>query len=497
MWPRIMSGCTSCLFILMTSVGVMAGEFHVTADGSPQGDGSRAKPWDLATALGAVEQVQPGDTVWLHAGIYRGGFVSQLAGSSEAPIVVRGVPNERATIDTNPRDGNDNGLLLLDGAHTIYRDFEVTCSHPARVTQIAGSWPDDIRRGSVDIRGDHISAVNLVVHDQASGFGFWSEGEGGEIYGCLIYNNGWRGPDRGHGHGIYAQNARGTKRIVDNILFHQFAYGIHCYGSENASLKGFDIEGNIAFENGCLSPEGANSPGIFVGGGTPAERITIRENVVIGGGARLGYAWGPTNNDVVCAGNYFDQGLNVRDFRSATITQNTIIAESNVAILEGEGQLLLDGLDWNDNDYYVTDGRWGDFAIVESGKSGGLSFDDWRQKTGLDSKSTFSKQPPSKERVFVRANQYEPGRAHIAIINPARAADVNVDLSSVLKIGQKFRVVSAKDFFGPSIVSGEYDGTPIELPLQPIQSPLPVGLKDVKLPVTEPEFSAFIVLPVE
>ena len=446
------------------------------------------------TALAATDVVKPGDTVWLHAGTYRGGFVSRLSGRPGVPVVVRGERAGRVTIDTQPRDDKDNGLFLLLGADAVYRDFEVTCSHPKRETKIAGSWPEDIRRGNVDVRGDRISVVNLVVHDCASGFGFWAEGEGGEISGCLIYNNGWRGPDRGHGHAIYAQNAKGTKRIVDNVLFHQFAYGIHVYGSEKASLKGFEIDGNIAFENGCLTRKGDNAPGIMVGGASPAVRIAIRDNVVVGGGVRLGYPWGTTSEDVVCTGNYCE-GLVVRDFRKATIARNTIVAHSNVVQLEAAERLLLTGQRWNENDYYVTDGRWGECAVVEGSKSRGLTYDQWRTETGFDAKSTFTKGTPSKLRVIVRPNTHEPGRAHIAVQNPASLPEVEVDLSRVLSSGQKFRIVSVKDFFGPSLVTGVYAGKPVRVPMKPVTPPAPVGMPNAELPVTEPQFAAFIVLP--
>lgn len=471
-----------------------AAEFHVGPDGSPSGTGSATEPWDLATAFAATEKVQAGDTVWLHAGTYRGGFLSHLTGQPGSPVVVRGEPGGRVTIDTHPRDEKDNGLFLLAGADAVYRDFEVTCSHPLRETQIAGSWPADIRRGSVDVRGDRISVVNLVVHDCASGFGFWADGEGGEVSGCLIYNNGWRGPDRGHGHAIYAQNARGTKRIVDNVIFHQFAYGIHVYGSEKASLKGFEIDGNIAFENGCLTRQGDNAAGIMVGGGSPAERIVIRDNVVVGGGLRLGYTWGATNEDVVCTGNYAE-GLVVRDFRRGTIERNTIVAHSNVVQLQGADKLLLAGLRWNNNDYYVTDGRWGECAVVESSKSRGLTFADWRTTTGFDAESTLAKGSPSALRVIVRPNAHQAGRANIAVLNPGKLTAVEVDLSGVLRAGQKFRVVSAKDFFGSPLLTSSYDGQAVRIPLHPVTPPSPVGMPDAELPVTEPQFGAFVVLP--
>jgi hypothetical protein len=416
-----------------------------------------------------------------------------LTGRPGAPIVVRGERTGRVTIDTHPRDDRDNGLFLLLGGDVIIRDLEVTCSHPQRETKIPGSWPADIRRGSVDIRGDRIAAINLVVHDCASGFGFWSDGEGGEIAGCLIYNNGWRGPDRGHGHAIYAQNAKGTKRVVDNILFHQFAYGIHVYGSEKASLKGFEIEGNIAFENGCLTRQGDNAPGIMVGGATPAARIAVRDNVVVGGGMRFGYPWGTASEDLICTGNY-SEGLVVRDFRQAKVMHNVLVASSTVASLEG-AELLLLGHQWDRNEYYVTDGRWGEFSLVERSKSRGRTYGQWRQETGFDANSTITRGMPTRTRVVVRPNAYEPGRAHIAVLNPGMLPEVEVDLSRVLAPQQKFSIVSAKDFFGRRLVSGTFDNQPVRLPMTLVSGPQPVGMPDVELPVTEPKFAAFVVLP--
>jgi hypothetical protein len=282
--------------------------------------------------------------------------------------------------------------------------------------------------------------------------------------------------------------------MADNIVFHQFAYGIHCYGSEKASLKGLDIEGNIAFDNGCLA-EGGGAPGIMVGGGCPAAGVTVRDNVVVGGGIRLGYPWGTTNEDVVCTGNYCE-GLVLRDFRQAAVDHNTIVAHSTVVQIEGAERLLLDGLKWDDNDLYITDGRWGDTAIVEEGKSRGLSFSEWRERTGCDARSTFAKGTPDKLRIVVRPNPHKTGRGHIAVLNPQLLDEVEVDLSDVLSAGQAFRIVSAKDIFGPALAAGKFDGQPVRLSMKPVTPPPPVGLPEAKLPATEPAFGAFVVLPV-
>jgi hypothetical protein len=125
-----------------------------------------------------------------------------------------------------------------------------------------------------------------------------------------------------------------------------------------------------------------------------------------------------------------------------------------------------------------------------------LTFDEWRRETGFDAQSTFTKGSPTKLRVIVRPNAHERGRAHLAVLNPAALPEAEVDLSPALANGQAYRIVSAKDFFGPSIVTGTYDGKPVRIPTQPVRPPAPVGLADEELPVTEPNFAAFVVLPV-
>jgi hypothetical protein len=472
-----------------------AAEYYVSPAGRFNNPGTRTRPLDLATALGATTSIRPGDTIWLQGGTYRGGFKSSLVGLPTKPITVRGVPGERVTIDTTPRDARDDGLLMLLGADVIFRDFEVLSSALQRETKIAGPWPEDINRGSIELRGDRLKAINLVVHDLQGGFGMWAHGEGGEISGCLIYNNGWRGPDRSHGHGIYAQNARGTKRIANNIIFHQFGYGVHVYGSEKAELKGFEIESNIAFANGCWNQKDDFAPGIFVGGGSPVTQLLVANNLVVNGGIRLGYPWGGVNRDVECRGNYADRGLVVRDFQQAKVTENTIEAESNAVTLEAAEKVLVEGHAWSKNRYFVTDGKWGDFVILAANKGRTLTFPQWQSETKLDADSQFTKGPANKTGVIIQPNAYEPGRAHLAVFNPRGLTEMPVDLGGVLKAGQSYRIVNAKDYFGPPILSGVYAGGVVQLPLLASHTPKPIGLPEATPPNSEPQFACFVLLP--
>lgn len=262
------------------SLPISGNSHFVSTLGTTEGNGSWLNPWDLNTALLHPESVQPGDTIWLRGGTYRGEFTSKLSGRTGAPIVVREQPGEEVKIDLYNKATKVGSTFSIAGQHTWYRGFELFSSDPSsRWTNETGSWPASIARGGFVVQGDHIKLINLEIHDLRQGLGFWSTGIGGEAYGLIIYNNGWISSDRNHGHGIYTQNAGETRRLVDNIIFSQFRNGISVYGSSEASLKDFHIEGNVLFANGGAGGEGYSSAfQLLVGGGSEAENITVTNN---------------------------------------------------------------------------------------------------------------------------------------------------------------------------------------------------------------------------
>src|ERR1700681_1092391 len=58
------------LVLFSLAVVAPAAEFYVAPNGSASGDGSTARPWNLATGLGQPASVHPGDTIWLRGGRY-------------------------------------------------------------------------------------------------------------------------------------------------------------------------------------------------------------------------------------------------------------------------------------------------------------------------------------------------------------------------------------------------------------------------------------------
>lgn len=126
-----------------------ASGFHATIDGTPQGDGSLASPWDLDTALNAPPGVEPGDTVWIHEGTYKGTFVLKHDGEDGAPVMIRAWPGDRVTLDGD--GAADEPVLQLYHQWMVVRDLEITNSNEDRRSA---------RTTGIYVGADHVKLVN-------------------------------------------------------------------------------------------------------------------------------------------------------------------------------------------------------------------------------------------------------------------------------------------------------------------------------------------------
>jgi hypothetical protein len=296
------------------------------------------QPWDLESAWAGKQAVALGcrgrRSGLMMPGVYRhpqrewtgGNFRLSLAGEQDAPIHIRPVPGARVTID---------GGLIVDGVsqHVWMWDLEFTISESnrwnRRVTE-PGSHPQPPiaqPQGGITIHGGRENKfINLVVHDNNStGISFWRGAVDAEIHGCLIYNNGWIGPDRFHGPGIYTQNETGNKWITDNILFGNYSTTIQAYGSSRAWVDGFRIIGNIAF---APRKEGGRAR-VLVGGGRPSKDIVVRENILYEVPLQIGYT-APFNEDCVVHDNFVARAsMSINNFRTVDQKNNTTIASDS------------------------------------------------------------------------------------------------------------------------------------------------------------------------
>jgi hypothetical protein len=291
------------------------------------------------------------------------------------------------------------------------------------------------------------------MHDNGLGMASWSEAPDTELYGNIVYYNGWQAPDRAHGHGLYAQNQTGTKRIVDNIVFDQFARGFQIYGSDRAFLDFFYLEGNILFNNGSLSNEGYGR-NILIGGGKSATNPVLKSNhsyfpqAGASGDVNLGY-WpeGKGCTDLQLNNNYISSGgrnLIIFNCTVSSVTGNTIYGATT----------QFDQSQFPDNTYISPTAR------------------------------------PRGVITFVRPNQYEPGRANIVIYNWDLSNKVSVNVANAgLQSGDQYELRNVQDYFN-DVITGLYSGQPITIPMTGHTVASPHGLPAPSS--TFPEFGVLV-----
>ena len=438
-------------FSLVPTPSIPGGKNYFAApDGSKENDGSAEHPWELQYVFNHPERIEPGDTIWLLGGEYRGSYTLRLDGEAERPITVRAVPGQRAILMNND--------LVLDISTSSYVNLwglEITATENNRdpVERKESAYGVRINQGR---ESHHIKFINMIVHDMpAQGFGWWRANSDSEIYGSLVFYNGVNQFD----HGIYVMNDKGEKRIVDNFIFDNASHGIHAYGEKpEQALNDIHIEGNTIFNNGSIGfvttrgVYGKYARNILLGGRNVAQNPVVISNYTYYPGSdgeafNLGYRAGSTN--AVVEDNYFIGGSITLggDNKSVTVLDNTIT---------GFGLTSIAAVP-------VTSNQW-----------------------------LFSE--PATAKVFVRPNQYEPGRANITIYNWVGRDQVAItpeDLAEVgIRPGDAYRLHNVQDYFS-DIITGVYDGSQILVPMTGRTVAQPLGL-DFKPASTFPDFGAFV-----
>jgi len=266
---------------------------YVAPGGASSNPGTSDAPWNLAFAVGgAAGSIQPGDTIWMAGGTYRGEFIITVSGDETRPIILRAAPGARATIEGN--------VAVLGSGNVWLWGLE-----------IRGATPKPSETMGVNVRAPGVRLINLVVHEAGmSGIGDWMEAPNGEVYGSLVYRNGTHGQ---LDHGLYVQNASGSKLLEDNLVWENSGYGFHLYTSANQYVRNVTVRGNIAWSNGGRSPR----PDYLVGGNTPASGIIVDTNASWSANrklvtADLGWSQGAVNGDLTYRGNYLVGAINLQ-----------------------------------------------------------------------------------------------------------------------------------------------------------------------------------------
>lgn len=453
------------------------------------------QPYDLVTALSG-NVGQPGDTFWLTRGNYViGNIETKIQGAPGLPITFRPVPGQRARVEGTLTFFNSVGYVIL-------RDLEMYSldTNRSSIEIGAGFNPTDLHIvNGIASYSPNLSFINLVVHDEIGEGIYLSQAASNNlIYGCVVYNNGWRSLDNAEGHAIYAQGMNVNQEIADNIVFNNAGVGLHIYDNHSgAHLSGITLDGNVAFNAGAIQNVryyrdmlvGVDAPAIG------ADRIVFQNNMgyfprVPGqdDAAQLGRQG--VNGSVAILNNYLPQGLEMNNWVIAAVTENVVGTQwPNYAISLNQTLTTLAAA-CNGNTYLVPAGGGG-FLLDDADA---LGFSAWQNATGYDANSTLSVGNPSGTKVFIRPNRYEPGRANIIVYNWNNLTNVPVDVNSILTPGEPYQVRNAEDYYAPPVLSGTFNGQPLDLPMTGLPVAVPNGSMTTP-PPTGPTFNVFVLLP--
>lgn len=418
-----------------------------------------------------INRGNPGDIFILNEGNY-GIFTFNCKGNSENRIIVSA--NKNVVFESG---------LIIKSEYTDFRDFEVKGSKINRQSKHAGSSPKDINKtDGLSIFGKNNKLIHLVIHDSlGNNIGCWKTAFENEIYGCILYNCGWDGTNRGHGYNIYTQNEpeNGVKTIENCFVFNSHRNGINAYGT--GKISGYKIINNTVFNNGSLSKFG-DRRNLLVGGSDVSSHIEVKCNTFYKDGdlGRVQLGYDDDNEDVYIEDNYFiNESLFVKDWKFTHITGNTFIHDSPVKMYFNKKN--NNSVKMKYNTYFS------DHSTIEIKNTPSIN-----AKLEFDRKSYHLPRGQAKNSVDIIPNKYDESRFHITVRNPELLEIVPVDLSDYLEIGAKYEIIDVQNYFGGPVATGTYKGGDISLPMTLTEVSKPIGNVSVQPKHTGIELGTFI-----
>jgi len=361
-------------------------------------------------------------------------------------------------------------IIEHTGSYVAFKDFEMTSVYTTnRVVTASHALGAGL---NIPNTGTGNKAINLVIHNTGHpAIGFWNQGDGGEINGCVVWGTG-QYDFATRGTAIYAQNQTGTVLIKNNISFRNFTEGMQAYGTHFA-VNGFRFINNITMMN----PNGygiavwnqevpmtnnatwTNYHGLDdeIWGYTSASNISMSMlgNVVVKPPSTIvQYVRQHTSGEVQWNTRIFDgHGLNL----GALIFEYPTYALSNMSFV------------FDNNAYYIANNSADMFGLSTldhpSSGVGKRTFFQWKSETGFDANSTQTSIPSTFYRVAIHQYDYDANRWNICVMSTTGTNLAMIDIGSLgFYRGDRYQVRDSQNYF-EVISSGVYTGNPIGISL--------------------------------
>ena len=455
------------------------GEWAVITDGAPL---SLAEDIDANTNRARIsggELLLPGTTVMI------GGEMIQIGDNSTATRTVLNRGWGGTTKASHPAGSEPvavGSLISQAGSYVNFRDFEMTC---ARATNriVNGNSGNYVMPGLNLLASGHGNkAVNLIIHNVGHpGIGFWQQGEGGEINGCLIWGVGFYDKEGSwtRGSAIYSQNTTGLAVIKNCINFRNFTSGGKVFG-ETGPVNDFKFVSNIVFQ--C-------SPALEIGSGSTAVSNVWMDGNLMLGTPMLSYVSLSNRNEYFINNVVVNGSFSLKETSDSFLTNNAVFLPKGAGIGQAPIQYRSTQFSradlkivWDRNNYYLANGasayQWAfqtpdTRSAVNSLGGGNLKFssdmtNSWQDYSTFDANSTYTTNWPMNHlKVSVQSLSYDADRFHISVVNTTPATNATLELATLGFVdGQQWQLRDAQDYFNV-ISTGKHrgSGTIINLPL--------------------------------
>lgn len=465
--------------ILSFSLPLLGANYYVSPSGNNNNPGTFAEPWALTAVCRATRSATPmsalsaGDTVWFRGGRYptTQTMYCEHTATAGARITHRAYPGERPIIAAQP-PGWSGPIIVISGSHVTFDGIDVTYDGP--LVQNSNAHPDNqVPHAWSTVSQLMGNPTGVVISNsyywRTRGIVATATDHSTTYSGLVGFANSLGDIDRNHGGNCYAQNtvANGWETYENNVwLLASGHYNCRGYAT-SGNVQGIRLTGNITLGgNNYWYRDSAGDQGPY----DVAGNVWVLDSNYLYFNKLTELTF---TNNVVATMTALTADLRIANYDAVTATGNRLHgypAGLNVYTRNVGGTYTVD-----DNDYSTQappSTNASARACVSTPDYGGRPHNTGGYPTYWplldphpEPASTCTDGLPTTNIVRVIPNDRESGRAHVAVLNYEGLTAAAVDLSSVLRSGDRYEVVDLWNPLGGAVVTGTYTGTTVSIPL--------------------------------